>query len=162
MEKKVILASAVFLLCLIVFGVKLFMPAPIQIYVDGRDTTYKQVRGLYSFQDVLAISASAVVCIACAMYLLNPDEGKYLHAGIGLAKLDDNKKRWHDLAKQLKDDELSIYKVIVESDGIINQSEISLKVGISKAEVSRTLDMLESRSILERRRRGMGNVVVLK
>ncbi|RLI76793.1 transcriptional regulator, partial [Archaeoglobales archaeon] len=32
----------------------------------------------------------------------------------------------------------------------------------SKASVSRTLDLLESKGLVERRRRGMGNIVLLK
>ncbi|MCD6411533.1 MAG: MarR family transcriptional regulator [Thermoplasmata archaeon] len=36
------------------------------------------------------------------------------------------------------------------------------KTGISKASVSRALDLLESKGLVERRRRGMGNIVLLK
>ncbi len=49
-----------------------------------------------------------------------------------------------------------------KSDGIITQSELVEKTGLSKASVSRALDLLESKGLVERRRRGMGNVVLLK
>ncbi len=62
----------------------------------------------------------------------------------------------------LKDDERKIYKVILDSDGIINQSELAEKTGISKSNVSRVLDLLESKGLVERRRRGMGNIILLK
>ena len=46
--------------------------------------------------------------------------------------------------------------------GIIEQSELPEKTGISKSNVSRALDLLESRGLIEKRRRGIGNVVLLK
>ena len=55
-----------------------------------------------------------------------------------------------------------IYETILESDGIIEQSEIVEKTGLPKANVSRGLDLLESKGLAERRRRGTGKVVLLK
>ncbi|MHC1587205.1 MAG: helix-turn-helix transcriptional regulator [Candidatus Syntropharchaeia archaeon] len=51
---------------------------------------------------------------------------------------------------------------MIEADGIIEQSKLPEKTGISKASVSRALDLLESKGLVERRRRGMGNIVLLK
>ncbi|MGB2728912.1 MAG: MarR family transcriptional regulator [Halobacteriota archaeon] len=51
---------------------------------------------------------------------------------------------------------------ILESDGIIEQSELVEKTGLPKSNVSRSLDLLESKGLAERRRRGTGNVVLLK
>lgn len=65
-------------------------------------------------------------------------------------------------SKTLKDDERRIYEAIVKADGIINQGELPEKTGLSKATVSRALYFLESKGLVERRRRGMGNVVYLK
>ena len=62
----------------------------------------------------------------------------------------------------MKDDEQKIYQAIIEAGGIIEQSELPEKTGLSKASVSRALDLLESRGLVEKRRRGMGNIVLLK
>jgi uncharacterized membrane protein len=62
----------------------------------------------------------------------------------------------------LKDDERKIYETILESEGIIEQSELVEKTGLPKSNVSRSLDLLESKGLAERRRRGTGNVVLLK
>jgi uncharacterized membrane protein len=80
----------------------------------------------------------------------------------GKVILEERKKRWNELSKTLKDDERKIYETILESDGIIEQSEIVEKTGLPKANVSRALDLLESKGLAERRRRGTGNVVLLK
>jgi uncharacterized membrane protein len=53
------------------------------------------------------------------------------------------------------------YKALID-DGIINQSELADRTGLSKSNVSRALYGLESRGLVERRRQGMGNVVLLK
>ena len=44
----------------------------------------------------------------------------------------------------------------------MNQGDLVVQSGLSKATVSRTLDLLESKGLVEKRRRGMGNVVLLK
>ena len=62
----------------------------------------------------------------------------------------------------MKEDEQKIYQAIIEAGGIIEQSELPEKTGLSKASVSRALDLLESRGLVEKRRRGMGNIVLLK
>ena len=70
--------------------------------------------------------------------------------------------RWKEIAKTLKDEERSIYETILDSGGMIFQSELVEKLGLSKSSVSRSLDLLESKGLVERKRRGMANLVLLK
>jgi hypothetical protein len=51
---------------------------------------------------------------------------------------------------------------IAQSDGVMLQSDIVEKSGMQKVKVSRVLDKMEARGIIERRRRGMSNVVMLR
>lgn len=62
----------------------------------------------------------------------------------------------------LKPDEEIVYNLISESGGMIFQSEIVEKTGFPKARVTRVLDRMEARHIIERRRRGMTNAILLK
>ncbi|MBU0957596.1 MAG: hypothetical protein KKF56_02165 [Nanoarchaeota archaeon] len=62
----------------------------------------------------------------------------------------------------LNGEEKKIIKVIEDSDGTIFQSDLVDNSGFSKVKISRILDKLENREIVERKRRGMTNVVVLK
>ena len=64
--------------------------------------------------------------------------------------------------KSLDEDERRIYKNMLDSNGAIFQSELMEKTGFSKVKITRTLDRLEAKNIVERRRRGMSNIVVLK
>ena len=59
-------------------------------------------------------------------------------------------------------DEKVIVKAIEDADGTMFQSDVVEKTGFSKVKVSRILDKLEGRQVLERKRRGMTNVVVLR
>ena len=47
-------------------------------------------------------------------------------------------------------------------NGSVYQSDIMKKTGFSKVKVSRVLDKLEQKGLLERKRRGMTNLVVAK
>ena len=62
---------------------------------------------------------------------------------------------------QLKPEEKQILKLVQENKAIF-QSDIIDKTGFGKAKVTRIIDRLEGNGLVERKRRGMTNVVVLK
>ncbi|MBR9678877.1 MAG: hypothetical protein GON13_01270 [Nanoarchaeota archaeon] len=64
--------------------------------------------------------------------------------------------------KELTEEEQEIYKLIKESEGTIYQSDLVNKTEHSKVKITRILDKLENKKIIERKRRGMTNLVVLK
>lgn len=72
------------------------------------------------------------------------------------------KDKWEDVVKTLKGDEKEIYEKIIISEGVIFQSDLVEQSGFPKAKISRILDKMEARGLLERKRRGMANAVVLK
>ncbi len=156
---KIMFMAALFVASVFVLGIKLLNPTPIQIYVEGQNTVVSQIPGFFTFTDVIVIVLASITLAVSGMYLLFFD---FLGKPTGELVLEERKKRWEQIAKTLKDDEQKIYKAIIESGGIINQSELVEKTGISKSNVSRVLDLLESKGLVERRRRGMGNIVLLK
>ena len=62
---------------------------------------------------------------------------------------------------QFKPEEKQVLKLIQENNAIF-QADLIEKTKFGKAKVSRILDRLEGQGIIERKRRGMTNVVVLK
>jgi len=66
----------------------------------------------------------------------------------------------HDLST-LKPEEKKVFKMIQENKTIF-QADLIEKTGLGKAKITRILDRLEGRNFIERKRRGMTNVVVLK
>jgi uncharacterized membrane protein len=65
-------------------------------------------------------------------------------------------------ATNLSGEQKAIYEIIADSGGSCLQGEIVDKSKMSKVTVSRILDKLEMRGLVERRRHGMSNIVVLK
>ncbi len=74
----------------------------------------------------------------------------------------DHKMNWNKNMKKMAGDEKKIYETLIEADGVMFQSELVEKIEMNKVKVSRILDKLEAKGLLERKRRGMSNAVVLK
>ena len=66
-----------------------------------------------------------------------------------------------DISK-LDDEEKKIYEIIKNSKGSAYQTDLIKETGFSKVKITRILDRLESKDVLERKRRGMTNIIVLK
>ena len=66
-----------------------------------------------------------------------------------------------DLSK-LDDMEKKIYGLLQQQEGSMYQSELAKETALSKVQVTRVLDKMESKGILGRQRRGMTNIVILK
>jgi len=64
--------------------------------------------------------------------------------------------------KTLVGDEKLLYEKIVASGGVIFQSNLVEQSNFPKAKVSRILDKMEAKGLLERKRRGMANAIILK
>lgn len=62
----------------------------------------------------------------------------------------------------LAGEEAKVYDLIFASEGMMYQNDLVVKTGLSKVKVTRILDKLEAKGHVERRRRGMTNVVILK
>lgn len=62
----------------------------------------------------------------------------------------------------LNPDEKKVVAIIQEKGGSAFQSDVISGTGFTKVKVSRILDRLEQRGLMERKRRGMANLVVLK
>jgi uncharacterized membrane protein len=62
----------------------------------------------------------------------------------------------------LSEEEKKILEEIVKAEGTIFQSELTEKTGFNKVKITRILDKLEGKGKIERKRRGMTNVVILR
>ena len=72
------------------------------------------------------------------------------------------KKEDKDILKKLNENEKHVLEKIEEAEGSIFQSELVEKTEFNKVKITRILDRLEGLKIIERKRRGMTNVVILK
>jgi len=159
-HKKTAFMAVVFIASVVVLGIKLLNPTPVQIFVENETTIVNQIPGLFTYTDTLIMIIAVSLLNISGIYLLFFDSAPQT-TSVGTMVLEERKKRWESIAKTLKEDEQKIYTEIIE-EGIIAQSEIVEKTGLPKSNVSRALYRLESKGFVERRRRGMGNIVLLK
>ena len=71
------------------------------------------------------------------------------------------KKKKLDLSG-LDEKEKMVIKILENENGTIFQAELMEKLGTGKVGLTRLLDKLEAKQLIERKRRGMNNVVVLR
>lgn len=85
--------------------------------------------------------------------------------GVGLAFLPPLKgqktPKKTDLSK-LDDEERQLFTIIEKNEGSAYQSDLIKETSFSKVKVTRIIDRLETKGIVERKRRGMINLVVRK
>lgn len=72
------------------------------------------------------------------------------------------KENYQKIMANLEDDEKRVLEKIIEAEGTIFQSDLVDKTELTKVKVTRILDKLEGKGLIERKRRGMTNVVILK
>ena len=72
------------------------------------------------------------------------------------------RENYQEVLDSLHKDEADILGAVIDEKGSIFQSALVEQSGISKVKVTRILDRLEGKGLVERKRRGMTNVVVLK
>lgn len=154
-----ILVACVFIVSVFLVMLKLMNPTEIHIYLEGEETVLSQIMKNYTFFDVVLLVASSIVAGMSVVYLMLFDDVQRPTAEM---LLESRLSRYERLIPTLKDDEQKIFHAIIDSQGIIAQSELSEMTGVSKSNVSRALDLLESRGLVERKRRGMGNTILLK
>lgn len=69
---------------------------------------------------------------------------------------------YSEILNKATEEEKKLLEHVIANQGTIFQSELVEKTDWGKVKVTRILDKLEGRGIIERRRRGMTNVVILK
>ena len=75
-----------------------------------------------------------------------------------LAPKKFSKKSLENLDKE----EARIMNLLLENKGNMFQSQLTEKTGMNKVKITRILDSLGAQGLIERKRRGMTNIVILK
>jgi len=73
-----------------------------------------------------------------------------------------SKDNYKKIIKNLSKDEKLVFENVINSEGTIFQSDLTEKTGLNKVKITRILDRLEGKGLIERKRRGMTNIVILK
>ncbi|WP_135820286.1 helix-turn-helix transcriptional regulator [Halostella litorea] len=177
-------AAVVFIAAVLVLAVQLITPSPVVVSVgeSGAETT--QVGQYFTYDEVAVVAVAALVSGASGTYLVlggrarapadpptanGPAEPAPSPAANGGGDADraaddseDRRERREATLDRLGDNEATIYSMLLDADGEIPQRALVEGTDLSKATVSRTLDNLEHRGLVERKRSGIGNTVHLQ
>jgi uncharacterized membrane protein len=103
----------------------------------------------------------AVALVVIGVYLfLRKKEPQKTKIIVKAAK--ERREAFVEAPKTLTPEAKVIFDIIAQSNGAILQGELISRSGMDKVKVSRVLDKLEMQGLIERRRHGMSNLVVLK
>jgi uncharacterized membrane protein len=119
--------------------------------------------GTIDFQTNISLILMLIV-LAVALFLIFSKEEKVIitkFKKIPIEKEEKKKQNFDAIFKTLKAEEKQVFEKIISS-GAILQSELINQTNFSKVKVSRILDKLEAKGLIERKRSGMSNLVVLK
>jgi uncharacterized membrane protein len=86
----------------------------------------------------------------------------FFREGSAVPMQKPTREQFAGVMKILSHDENAILEKLIEAEGAMFQSDLVEKAGMQKVKVTRLLDRLEGLKLIERKRRGMTNVVILK
>jgi hypothetical protein len=122
--------------------------------------------GTIDFQTNVSLGIMAFLMII-GLYLIFFSKEEKIVTRVKLLKRQREPKQitkdnYRKVMKAMSKEEKQVFEKIIDAQGSISQSTLVKETGFSKVKVSRVLDRLEVKSLIERRRRGMSNVIVLK
>lgn len=116
--------------------------------------------GTINFQTNVGLGIMLFVVII-GLYLIFSEKFQKKESGETKKEHLDPKDYSQTLSKLIPEEKI-IFERILEAQGTIFQSDLVEKTNFTKVKVTRILDKLEGRGLMERKRRGMTNVVILK
>ena len=147
------------LLIVIIFLFNSAMKDIVKASCGAAHTTYCPMNQSVDQQTYLALAIVGVLFIIGAFLIFSKPE----------VIIEKEKIRVHVKEKKKKldlngfnDKEKEIVKILQDENGTIFQADLKDKLGVGKVGLTRLLDKLEAKQIIERKRRGMNNIVVLR
>lgn len=139
---------------------KLLMPTPIQIIIQGEDPIVVGQILSYTGVDIVVISISAVVLGITVFYLLiyGFETSSVISAGM---RVNSSELDVKFVLRLLDGDARTVFAAIVEAGGEILQRDLPIQTNFSKVKITRTLDYLEGKGLIIRKRHGMTNKVII-
>lgn len=107
-------------------------------------------------QTYLAIAIVGIIVIIAFVLIFSKQEEKII-----IKKIKEKKEKKKIDLSGFRPDEKETFQLI-QKNGTIFQGNLIEETGFTKAKMTRVLDKLEGHELIERKRRGLTNVIVLK
>ncbi|MFA1611527.1 helix-turn-helix transcriptional regulator [Halobellus rubicundus] len=178
-----LIAATVFVVATLVLTVQFLTPSPVVVSVGDGGATTTELGSYYTREDAALLAIAACLFGAAGTYLFaslrsdpatgeneadaqpepeTSNPGSESERESESAREDTRRDEWAATADRLAGTEETVYRTVLEAEGELPQAEVVERTDLSKATVSRVLDSLERRDLVDRRRRGLGNVVRLR
>ncbi len=164
--KKIGILMAAIAVLVVAFGlwVKIYNDKIAQLQTEQTGNCYlPDGTCLHATSDIIFYSSLGIAIflfvIGLYLFLKKNEPKKIIVKRVGKIEKQEEKM---EIPKTLNPETKGVFDVVVNSNGAILQSELVAKSGMDKVKVSRILDKLEMLGLIERRRHGMSNLVVLK
>ena len=108
-----------------------------------------------SLQTWMSLAIAGIIFILGLVIMFNKPKEKIIIKNIKAKKKKLNLEGLNDLEKR-------VIGMLQEENGVVFQRTLMEKLEIGKVGVTRLLDKLESKQLIERKRRGMNNIIILK
>jgi len=146
----IIITSFAFLLALVIYFFNRALSQIVNTSCDHGPTC--PMWGSITFHTNLTIALTIIVLLI----------GLYLVFFGEKIKQEKKQKTKTTIPKNLEPEEKQIMQIIIKENGTMFQSKIVEETKLNKVKITRILDKLEGKGLIERKRRGMTNVVILK
>lgn len=167
MQRIEIAALLALLVSTFVIVVELLAPANVNLVLDGQgQVVIRSVPHIYSLSNIILVTVAALTAGTSGSYLLLPHRTIYapeIRSNAMQAPSEEKLASWQSARARLQDhDGGRIMELLIMKGGSAPQGELIAESGFSKSKVSVLLNDLENKGLLERKRKGMSNVVSLK
>jgi uncharacterized membrane protein len=108
-----------------------------------------------AIQTWLSLAVAAIIFVIGLVLIFNKPKDR-----IVIKKIKDKKAKLN--LEGLNEIERKAIKILQEENGAIFQRTLMERLEIGKVGITRLLDKLESKQLIERKRRGLNNIIVLK
>ena len=125
-------------------------------FIQHGDVNSCEMYDSVNYQTYLALAIVGVLIIFGLFLIVSKPNEKII-----IKKIKEKKVRKEVDISSFRPEEKQVYNLVKEN-GAIFQADLIDKTEFSKARMTRIVDKLEGSGLVERKRRGMTNVVVLK
>ena len=124
-------------------------------YIQHGDVESCEMYDSVNYQKYLALGIVGILLVISFVLIFSKPKEK-----IVVKKVKEPKKKLN--LEGLDNKEKQVIKILQKENGTIFQAELMEKIGVGKVGITRLLDKLEAKQLIERKRRGMNNIVVLR
>lgn len=122
--------------------------------------------GTINFQTNVSITVTGfVILIGIYLIFFSKEEKLVVRVKKIKEKIEPKKitkENYKRVLDGLSSDEKAVFEKIIDAKGTIFQFDLANNTKFNKVKVTRILDKLEGRGLIDRKRRGMSNVVILR